>query len=194
MKYFTDISSTPEFKAYEGTKEKLGGFDKMWNILKKESEKNPQDLSTTIIDTEYMVRDSLKRAATEKYLDDQLLNTFFSYMNRDSRNGSNESLLSIHCYTTHFLTNLFQEDEKFHYTKVSRWCRKMRRADHNIFFERCYILSREFYPHTLVFAHGVPSIKTHGLSRFHHNTLLRHYQRLSLLPSFVCSVALLAIC
>jgi hypothetical protein len=33
MKYFTDISSTPEFKACEGIKEKLGGFDKMWNIL-----------------------------------------------------------------------------------------------------------------------------------------------------------------
>jgi hypothetical protein len=29
MTYFTDISSTPEFKAYEGTREKLGGFDKM---------------------------------------------------------------------------------------------------------------------------------------------------------------------
>jgi hypothetical protein len=55
MTYVTDISSTPEFKAYEGTKEKLGGFDKMWNMLKKEAEKNPQYLSITIIDTEYLV-------------------------------------------------------------------------------------------------------------------------------------------
>jgi hypothetical protein len=39
MTYFTGISSTPEFKFkfYEGTKEKIGGFDKMWNMLKKES-------------------------------------------------------------------------------------------------------------------------------------------------------------
>jgi hypothetical protein len=29
MKYFTDISSMPEFKAYEGKKGKLGGFDKI---------------------------------------------------------------------------------------------------------------------------------------------------------------------
>jgi hypothetical protein len=27
--YFTDITSMPEFKAYEGTNEKLGGFDNM---------------------------------------------------------------------------------------------------------------------------------------------------------------------
>jgi hypothetical protein len=52
MTYFTEISSTPEFKAYEGTNEKLGGFDKMWNILKKEAEKEPQKLSRTIIGTE----------------------------------------------------------------------------------------------------------------------------------------------
>jgi hypothetical protein len=95
----------------------------MWNMLKKEAEKNTQDLSITIIKTEYiMSRDSLKRAATEKYLDDQLLKPFSSYMNRESRNGRNESLLSIHCYTTHFLTKLFQEDEKFDYIKVARWC------------------------------------------------------------------------
>jgi hypothetical protein len=43
MTYFTDITSTPEFKVYEGTKEKLGGFDKMWNMLKKKAEKKPQD-------------------------------------------------------------------------------------------------------------------------------------------------------
>jgi hypothetical protein len=36
MAYFTDISSTPEFKVYEGTKQKLVGFDKMWNMLKNE--------------------------------------------------------------------------------------------------------------------------------------------------------------
>jgi hypothetical protein len=117
MTYFPDISSTPEFKT--GTQENLGGFDKMWNILKKEAENKPQYLSITIIDTENMMRYSLKRATTKKYLDDQLLNTFFSYMNRERRNGRNESLLSIHCYTTHFLTKLFQEDEKFDYTKVS---------------------------------------------------------------------------
>jgi hypothetical protein len=77
MPHCTDISSTPEFKAYEGTKEKLGGFDKiMCNMLKKEAEKKPQDLSITIIGTEYMTRDSFKRAATEKYFDDQLINTF----------------------------------------------------------------------------------------------------------------------
>jgi hypothetical protein len=80
-----------------------------------------------------MMRDSLKRTATEKYVDDQLLNTCFGYMNRESRNGSNESLLSINCYTTHFLTKLFQEDEKFDYTKVARWRQKMRREDQNIF-------------------------------------------------------------
>jgi hypothetical protein len=34
MTYFTDISSTPEFKAW--TKKKLGAFDTMWNMLKKE--------------------------------------------------------------------------------------------------------------------------------------------------------------
>jgi hypothetical protein len=122
MTYLTDISSTPEFRAYEGTKEKLGGFDKMWNMLKKEAEKKPQYLSITVIDTEYMTIYSLKRAATEKYLDDQLLNTFFSYMNRESRYNRNESLLSIHCFTTHFLTKLFQEDDKFDYTKFARWC------------------------------------------------------------------------
>jgi hypothetical protein len=44
MKYFTDISSIPESKAYRGTKEKLGGFDKMWNMLKKEAEKKTHDL------------------------------------------------------------------------------------------------------------------------------------------------------
>jgi Ulp1 family protease len=98
-------------------------------MLKREAEKKPQDSSITIIDTEYMTRYSLKRAATEKYLDDQLLNTFSSYMNRENRNGSNESMLPIHCYTTHFLTKLFQEDEKFNYTKVARWSQKMRRAD-----------------------------------------------------------------
>jgi hypothetical protein len=65
----------------------------MWNMLKKEAEKKPQDLSITIIGTEYMKRDSLKRAVTEKYLDDQPLKTFSSYMNRESRNGRNESLL-----------------------------------------------------------------------------------------------------
>jgi cephalosporin-C deacetylase-like acetyl esterase len=119
MAYFTDISSTPEFKTYEGTKEKLGGFDKMWNMLKREAEKKPQDLSISIIDTECMTRDSFKRAETEKYLHDQLLNTFFSYMNRESRNGKHESLLSMHCYTTHFLAKLFQEDEKFDHTKVA---------------------------------------------------------------------------
>jgi hypothetical protein len=117
MTYFTDISSTPEFKASEETKEKLGGFDKMWNMLKKEAENKPQDLSITIIDTEYMTRDSLKRSATEKYLDDQLLNTFSRYMNRESRNGSSESFLSIHCYTTHFLTESCQEDEKLEVPK-----------------------------------------------------------------------------
>jgi hypothetical protein len=57
MTFFTDISSTPESKAYEGTKKKLGGFDKMWNMLKKEAEKKPHDLSITIIDTQYMKRD-----------------------------------------------------------------------------------------------------------------------------------------
>jgi Ulp1 family protease len=135
MTYFTDISSTPEFKTYEGTKEKLGGFDKMWNMLKKEAEKKPQYLSITIIDTEYMTRDSLKRAATKKCLDYQLLNTFSSYTNRESRNGRNKSLLSINCYTTHFITKLFQEDENFDYTKAARWCRKMRREDQNIFLK-----------------------------------------------------------
>jgi hypothetical protein len=45
--YFTDISSTPELKAYEGTKEQLRGFDKMWNMMKKEAENKPQDLSIT---------------------------------------------------------------------------------------------------------------------------------------------------
>jgi Ulp1 family protease len=122
-------------KGGQGTKEKLGGFDKMWNMLKKEAEKKPQDLSITVKDTEYMTRDSLKRAATEKYVDDQLLNNFFSYMNRVSRNCRNEYLLSIHCYTTHFLTKLFQEDDKFDYTKVARWCRKTRREDQSIFLK-----------------------------------------------------------
>jgi Ulp1 family protease len=144
MSYFTDISSTPEFKAYKGTKEKFGGFDRMWNMPKKEVEKKPQDLSITIIDTEYMTVDSLKRAATEKYLDDQLLKTFFSYMNRESRNGSNESLLSIHFYTTHFLTKLFQEDDKFHYTNIARWSRKTRRADQNIFLKNALFFSVNF--------------------------------------------------
>jgi hypothetical protein len=53
MTYSTDIPSTPEFKAFEGTEEKLGGFYKMWNMLKREAEKKPQDLSITIIDIEY---------------------------------------------------------------------------------------------------------------------------------------------
>jgi hypothetical protein len=39
MAYFTDISSTPEFKAYEGTKEKLGGFDKNVEYAEKGSRK-----------------------------------------------------------------------------------------------------------------------------------------------------------
>jgi hypothetical protein len=51
MTYFTGISSTPELKAYEGTNEKLGGFDKIWNMLKREEEKKPQYLSITIIET-----------------------------------------------------------------------------------------------------------------------------------------------
>jgi hypothetical protein len=34
-----------------GQRKKLGGFDKMWNMLKKEAEKKPQDVITTIIDT-----------------------------------------------------------------------------------------------------------------------------------------------
>jgi hypothetical protein len=72
------------------------------------------------------------------YVDDQLLNTFFSYMNIESRNGSNKSLLSINCYTTYFLTKLFQEDEKFDYTKVARWCRKMRRADQKFFLKALF--------------------------------------------------------
>jgi hypothetical protein len=42
----------------------------------KESRKEASRLSITIIDTEYMTRDSLKRAATDTYLDDQLFNTF----------------------------------------------------------------------------------------------------------------------
>jgi hypothetical protein len=42
----------------------------MWNMLKREAEKKPQYLCITIIETEYMTRDSLKRAATKKYLDD----------------------------------------------------------------------------------------------------------------------------
>jgi hypothetical protein len=48
----------------------------MWNLLKKEAEKKPQYLSITIIDTEYMMRYSLMKYSTEKYVDDQLLNTF----------------------------------------------------------------------------------------------------------------------
>jgi hypothetical protein len=77
MSYFTDRSSTPEFKACEGKQEKLGGFDKiMWNMLKKEAKKKCQDSSIKIIDTECMDRDSLKRSATEKYVDDQVLSTF----------------------------------------------------------------------------------------------------------------------
>jgi Ulp1 family protease len=115
---------------------------------KKESEKKPQDLSIVIIDTKCMTIVSLKRDATEKYLDYQLLNTFFSYTNRESRNGRNESLLSIHCYTTHFLTKLFQEDEKFNYTKVAQWCRKMRREDQNIFLKDAL-----FFPVNFVHAH-----------------------------------------
>jgi hypothetical protein len=106
MTYFTDISSTPEFKASEGTKEKLD-FDKMWNMLKRETEKKPHDLSIKIICTEYTTRDLLKRAATENHLDDQLFNTFSSYKKRETRNGSNKCLLSIHYYTTHFLTKVF---------------------------------------------------------------------------------------
>jgi hypothetical protein len=42
MKYVTDISSTPEFKAYERTKEQLRGFDKMWNILKRNQKRSPK--------------------------------------------------------------------------------------------------------------------------------------------------------
>jgi hypothetical protein len=133
MIHLTELSSTTEFKAYEGTMEKLGGFDIMWNMLKREAEKKPQDLSITIIGTEYMTRYSLKRAATKKYVDDQILNTFFSYTNREGRNGSNESLLSIHCYTTNLLTKFLKEDEKFDNTKVARWCRKMRKDGENIF-------------------------------------------------------------
>jgi hypothetical protein len=64
------------------TKEKLEGFYSMWNMMKTKAEKKPQHLSITIIDTKYVTRDSLNRAATKKYVDDQLLNTFFSYMNR----------------------------------------------------------------------------------------------------------------
>jgi Ulp1 family protease len=115
-----------------------------------------------------MTRDSLKRAATEKYLDDQLLNTFSRYMNRESRNGRNESLLSIHCYTTHLLTKLFQEDEKFDYTKVARWCRKMRREDQNIFLKDALFFPVNFvHTHCMVFARGVPYRETHRLSRFY---------------------------
>jgi hypothetical protein len=37
----------------------------MWNVLKKEAEKKPQDLKIiTIIGTAYTIRDSLKRATT----------------------------------------------------------------------------------------------------------------------------------
>ena len=96
MNYLTDISSTPEFKAYKETKENHGGFDKMWNVMKLEAFREPQNDHVAIIGTEFMTRDSLKRAATGKYLDDQFLNTFLSYMNRESRNGNNESMLSIH--------------------------------------------------------------------------------------------------
>jgi hypothetical protein len=53
-----------------GGKKEKPYFDKMWNMLKKEAEKKPQDLSIKIIGTEYMTRDSLKRASTEKYFDD----------------------------------------------------------------------------------------------------------------------------
>jgi hypothetical protein len=102
-------------------------------MLKKEAEKKLQDLSIAIIGTEYMTRDSLKRSATKKYVDDQILNTFSSYMNREHRNGSTKSLLPIHCYTTNLLTNFLKEDEKFDNTKVARWCRKMRKDD-EIFF------------------------------------------------------------
>jgi hypothetical protein len=42
MAYLTDISSMPEFKAYEGTKEKLGGFDNMWNMLKRKQKRSPK--------------------------------------------------------------------------------------------------------------------------------------------------------
>jgi Ulp1 family protease len=156
MTYHVEISSTPEFKAYMRTKEKLGGFDNTWNMLKMEAEKKPQDLSITIIDTEYTMRDSFKRATTNKYVDDQILNIFFSYMNREISNGSNESMLSIHCYTTHFLTKLFQEDETLNYTKVSQWCPKDEEGRSEHFFERCSILSSGLYPKTLVFYHGVP--------------------------------------
>jgi hypothetical protein len=107
----------------------------MWNMLKKEAEKKPQDLSITITNKEYMTRDSLNMATTEKYLDDQLLNIFSRYMNRESRDGRHESLLSMHCYTTYLLTKLFREDEKFEYTKVARWCQKMRREDQDIFLK-----------------------------------------------------------
>jgi hypothetical protein len=55
MTYFTDVSSTPEFKTYEGTKKKVGGFDKMWNMPKKEAGKKPQDLSITIIDRDVSI-------------------------------------------------------------------------------------------------------------------------------------------
>jgi Ulp1 family protease len=86
----------------------------------------------------------LKRAAVEKYVDDQLLNTFFSYMNRESRNGRKESLLSIHYYTTHFLTKLFQEDEKLDYTKVYRWFRKMR-EDQDFFLKDALLFPVNFF-------------------------------------------------
>jgi Ulp1 family protease len=95
-----------------------------------------------------MIIDSLKRDGSETYLDYQLLNTFFSYMNRESRNVSNESLLAIHCYTTYFLTKLFQEDKKFDYTKVARWCRKMRRAVQNIFLKDAL-----FFPVNFIHSH-----------------------------------------
>jgi Ulp1 family protease len=87
----------------------------------------------------------LKRAATEKYLDDQLLNTFYSYMNRESRNGRNKSLLSIYFYATHFLIKSFEEDEKLDYTNVARWWRKMRREDQNIFLKDAIFFSVNFF-------------------------------------------------
>jgi Ulp1 family protease len=54
----------------------------------------------------------------------------------------------MHCYTTHFLTKLFQENEKFDYTKVARWRQKMRREDQNIFLK-----DDLFFPVNVVYTH-----------------------------------------
>jgi hypothetical protein len=94
--YHVYSSSTTEFKAYMRTKEKLGGFDNMWKILKMEAEKKTHHVHIAIIDIELATRNSLKRAATHIYLNDELLNTFFSYMNSKHRNDAHESILSIH--------------------------------------------------------------------------------------------------